>query len=457
MTRERQRRTRERAPRQAATRLTLRVCQAASHSRAAFRGANGKATYRVEVLWDSEIRGFGLRLLPSGKKTWVLRYRHAGRQRLVDLGNWGTFTLDEARQRARRALIQVEDGNDPFLKREATKTLAAIAPDFLAACRQRVDALEIRASTAAKYAENFAALTEVLGDRPLDEIDGRATRRAFAEITKARGRFAANRCLCVLRIVLRLAADAGDRDASARDPTADISLHRESPRGLEFSDVELASLGAALDAEEQRRPAARDTVAAIRLLALTGARRREITSLTWGEVDLPGMRLRLRSSKTGPRSIALNTAAAALLAALRAAAPSTTPEDRIFPPTEHEAGFAIQYTWRRVRKAAHLPPNARLHDLRHHYVTRGLAANFFEVLVGRAVGHASSATTRRYSHVTLEPVRQLVERVGGEIAAALAGHQPADVEQLQLPPKRDDDAGARTGHLADVISFKPPS
>jgi integrase len=435
----------------------MRVCEAANHSRAAFHGADGKAAYRVEVLWDSDIRGLGLRLLPSGKKSWVLRYRHRGRQRLVEIGDWGTFTLDEARKRAKRAIIQVEDGHDPFLKREPTKTLAAIEPDFLAACRQRVAAREIRASTAAKYAENFAALKEILGDRPLDEIDARAARRAFADITTARGRYTANRCLCVLRLVLRFGVDTGDRTPNAADPTADISLHREPPRGIEFSDDELARLGSALDAEEQKRPEALDTVAAIRLLALTGARRREITSLTWGEVDLPGMRLRLRSSKTGPRGIALNTAAAALLAALRAAAGSTASEDRVFPPIRHEAGFAIQYTWRRVRKAADLPPNARLHDLRHHYVTRGLAANFSETLVGKAVGHASSATTRRYSHVTLEPVRQLVERVGGEIAAALAGHPAADVEHVQQTAKRGDDSGVKTDHLANVIPFKPPS
>jgi hypothetical protein len=79
MSRERQRRTRKRAPRHAATRLTMRVCEAASHSRAAFRSAGGKTAYRVEVLWDSDIRGLGLRLLPSGKKSWVLRYRHRGR------------------------------------------------------------------------------------------------------------------------------------------------------------------------------------------------------------------------------------------------------------------------------------------------------------------------------------------------------------------------------------------
>jgi hypothetical protein len=74
-----------------------------------------------------------------------------------------------------------------------------------------------------------------------------------------------------------------------------------------------------------------------------------------------------------------------------------------------------------VRRAAELTQDVRLHDLRHTYVTRGIASNFSEALVGRAVGHASAATTRRYSHVSVEPVRELVEHVGGEIAAALAG------------------------------------
>ena len=73
---------------------------------------------------------------------------------------------------------------------------------------------------------------------------------------------------------------------------------------------------------------------------------------------------------------------------------------------------------------------ARLHDLRHHYVTRGVAANFSEALVGKAVGHSSAATTRRYSHVSVEPTRALVEHVGGEIAAALAGKPRAEVVRL---------------------------
>ncbi len=204
------------------------------------------------------------------------------------------------------------------------------------------------------------------------------------------------------------------------NPTLEIRRNSEVARGLEFSDEELARLGAALDAEEARRPEASDTVTAIRLLALTGARRREITGLTWGEVDLPGMRLRLRSGKTGPREIALNSAAASLLSSLREGS-TLEHRARVFPPIHHEAGYAIQYTWRRVRAAAKLPPHARLHDLRRHYVTRGVAANLSEALVGKAVGHSSVATTRRYSHVSVEPTRDLVEHPALERIGLLGG------------------------------------
>ncbi len=418
------------AAKRTAFRLTLRHCKAARHSGTSYESAQGKPVFRVEILWDTEVRGFGLRLLPSGRKSWVLRYRYRGRQHMNELGDFGTFTLDKARAKARGYLVRIENGEDPFSKRENGKTLESFGEDFSESCRARVEAGEITASTAAKYAESFAALREALGSCLLDEIDGQAVRRAFAEVTKNRGRFAANRALSALSLVLRLAADAGYRSPTAPNPTVDVTRNREVPRGLEFSDEELARLGAALNAEEERRPEASDTVAAIRLLALTGARRREITGLTWGEVDLPGMRLRLRSAKTGPREIALNSAAASLLSSLREGALSTEPRARVFPVTHHEAGYAIQYTWRRVRAAAKLPPQARLHDLRHHYVTRGVAANFSEALVGKAVGHSSAATTRRYSHVSVEPTRALVEHVGGEIAAALSGRPRAEVIRL---------------------------
>jgi hypothetical protein len=159
------------------------------------------------VLWDSEVRGLGLRLLPSGRKT-------------------------------RRALFELAEGEDPFVRREPGKMLRALEGEFTEACRRRVAAHELRASTAVKYTEHFAALKEALGHRLLEEIDEYAARRAFAEISERRGPYTANRALGVLRMVLRLACERGYRARSEPDPTAHIALHREAKRGLEFTGFE---------------------------------------------------------------------------------------------------------------------------------------------------------------------------------------------------------------------------
>lgn len=66
------------------------------------------------VHWDSEIRGFGVRVLPSGLKTFVLQYRYAeGIKRRTNLGRYGVMTVEQARDKARIKLGAVTAGEDP--------------------------------------------------------------------------------------------------------------------------------------------------------------------------------------------------------------------------------------------------------------------------------------------------------------------------------------------------------
>jgi hypothetical protein len=69
------------------------------------------------IAWDSELRGFGCRVHPGGKRTFVLKYRVKGgrgaTQRKLTLGTYGSVTVEEARQMARQALAEVIQGGDP--------------------------------------------------------------------------------------------------------------------------------------------------------------------------------------------------------------------------------------------------------------------------------------------------------------------------------------------------------
>lgn len=406
-----------------ARKLRSRDLTAARHSGRVYAAADGRKVAAQEIAWDSEIRGLGLRALASGRSSWVLRYYVNGRRRLVRIGDPAVLGLPAARELARQRLAELTNTRSDPYQRGRGLPLAAIVPRFLDDAARRV-----KPSTAESYRYDLRAVVEALGGVGVDALDRQAVARAFVEWTEERGATAANASLGRLRQLLEFAAAHGLRDAEKGDPTAGIARNRERRRGLALSDEQLAAIGRELAAEEAQRPEARETVAALRLLALTGCRRREITGLLWGEVDFAGRCLRLRDSKTGPKAVPLATAAAEILAQL----PRGGPEDRVFPAGEREVGFAVQYTWRRVRERAGIPA-ARIHDLRHSHVTRGLGAGLSETLVARIVGHRSVATTRRYEHVegTADPVRQGAERIGSEIAAALDGRPAGKLHSIE--------------------------
>ena len=109
---------------------TIKLTQAAI-KRATYAG-DGKSR---DVRWDDSMPGFGLRVYPSGRKAFVLSYRNEGGQkRLMTLGNFGPLTLDQARTRARKHLVTVEDGGDPLDEKQKIargETFADLARDYL--------------------------------------------------------------------------------------------------------------------------------------------------------------------------------------------------------------------------------------------------------------------------------------------------------------------------------------
>jgi Arm DNA-binding domain len=270
--------------RRTAEKLTSRVVATARHSGSSYSDKAGSVLYRQEILWDLEVPGLGLRLLPSGRKSWVLHFRVQFRTRLAVLGSAGVLTLDQARRLARGKLVDLDrTGRDPLPRQKRGEALAECTPLFLDSCRAR----GVKASTLAKYREAAKLIAEDLGHFAVNMIDHLAVRRAFARWTIQRGPYSANRALQVVRALLQFASQTGWRDFDTPNPADGIKKHKENRRGREITTEEMGRIGAALDGEESGRPEARDTVVAIRLLLLTGARRREITGLTWSEVANP--------------------------------------------------------------------------------------------------------------------------------------------------------------------------
>ncbi len=399
--------------------LTVRSIKSARHT-GTWYGERDRGA-RQEVLWDTEVPGLGLRLYPSGRRSWCLRYRVNGRRRIVTLGAFGVFTLDTARDEARARLVELKQTRtDPLAKPREIPTAKQVAAMYVEERRR-----EVKPSTLETYRAKLKLVERALGSLRVDVISLEDVERAFSKWADENGPTAANQTLRLLRVVLDLAVKKHYRDASAPNPAALVKPHRTKSPGRALATRELERVGRELAREEAQRPESADTVAAIRLLILTGARRREITSLRWSEVDFTERCLRIADSKTGAKEVPLNSQAMMLLSEL----PRAAGEERVFPATRHEVGYAIQYTWNRVRNRAGCE-SARLHDLRHTFVTRGLAANFTETMIGRIVGHKSPASTRRYEHLHTDPLREAAERIGTDLAADLEGRETGEVITL---------------------------
>ena len=154
------------------------------------------------------------------------------------------------------------------------------------------------------------------------------------------------------------------------------------------------------------------TVAAIRLLVLTGCRKNEVLTLRWADVDLKSRELRLRDSKVGPRVVPLSPSAVELVAGL----PRLPGNEWVFPGQKPGTHLnSIDLAWRRLRIRADLP-DVRLHDLRHSFASSALALGESLSTIQKLLGHRQISSTVRYAHLARTTVHEAANRVADSLA-----------------------------------------
>jgi integrase len=383
-------------------------------------------------LFDSDLKGFGLRVRPSGAKTFIVQFR-AGKgrgapKRRFTIGAYGSpWTVDTARTEARRLLGQVADGGDPSADKSAEKrnpTLEAFAEAFL---RDHVEAKR-RARTAHEYADLLnRVVLPVLGKHRLADI-ARANVAKLHHDLRATP-YQANRAIAVLSKLMNWAERHGYRPDGS-NPCRHVERFPEHKRERFLSEAELSRLAAALKEAEADGAVTMHAAAAIKLLVFTGARLREVLGLRWDWLSEDGTAFRLPDSKTGAKTLRLNAPAREVLASL----PRVAGNDHVVPG--HRDGQPIinlQKPWRRVRDRAGLL-DVRLHDLRHTFASVAAAGGNSLVMIGKLLGHTQAQTTQRYAHLAADPVRQANETIGQRLAAAMNSEGAAPV--VPLPSRR---------------------
>ena len=369
-------------------------------------------TYRGgwDVRWDDEVKGFGLRIYPSGIKSFTLRYaKRGGTKGTIVLGRYGELTLHEAREKARKIKVEVREGKDPLAIRQGEK----VAPTMAQLADRYMDehARVKKKPRSAKADDDLLRMyvRPALGRKKVHEV----TRNDIARLHHGlRGKpYQANRVIALLSKMFNLAEAWGLR-ADGSNPCRHVQKYRERKVERFLSKEELERLGEVLSEADRDRSERPSVVAAIRLLMVTGCRLSEILCLRWEHVDNERRSLRLVDSKTGPRSVFLSPSVIDVLATIKRqdGNPHVIVGNK---PGAHLVN--LEKAWRRIRSKAGLN-DVRLHDLRHTFASEAVAAGLSLPLIGKLLGHSQPATTQRYAHLADDPARHAAEVVQGRIA-----------------------------------------
>jgi integrase len=370
------------------------------------------------VLWDGNVRGLGLKVLPSGKKVFLLFYRtHERRQRRAVLGPYGVLTLDQARRLAREWLGEVARGGDPSgmrLSKREGMTIRELGKRYLEEyARSHKKPSSVR--------EDERLLNKLiyprLGGLKVESIGRSDVHRLHHTLIETP--FTANRCIALISKMLNL-AEAWQLRADGSNPCRHLRRYAERARDRFLTKDELARLGAALADLETRNANAKSAVAAIKFLALTGCRLGEAISLRWDWVNLPEGTLDYPDSKTGAKRIPLGDYA------LKFVAEQPKVSDWVFAGRNPERSLTrnrMEDVWKIVRKKA-LLENARLHDLRHTVGTYSGRAGHNAFIVRDILGHKTLAMTGRYVSKDIDPVRRAASEIARQISDALHPKEP---------------------------------
>ena len=349
---------------------------------------------------DTELKGFGIRIMPSGARRYFIHSQYKGRRLWKTFDAADAVTLDQARQRARAMLAAYRNGDSADPGIEEASLFESVAEDVLDHCKR----LWKPGTLAVNRCYLKRQILPFFSGRVISAITRQDVEAWFRSLHATPA--AANRSLPILSVIMQKAESWGYRPENS-NPCAGLRRYRDTRRERFLLPEEYHSLAAVLSRHQSGHPL---HAAAVQMLILTGCRKSEIIMLRWR--DYREGRLFLPDSKTGPRTVWLAQAARDLLDNL----PRTNAW--VFSATKPKSHLLDEF-WRRVRSEAGLN-DVHLHDLRHSYASVALQNGETILTIGKLLGHRMASTTLRYSHFSDRAIREAVDVVAPVLSEGLS-------------------------------------
>lgn len=396
---------------------------------------------RDTVYWDEQLRGFGVRVTPSGARSFIVQYRNAqGRSRRLTVGPYGRYTPSQAREVAQELLRNAAaarkglatDPAERQLQERSAITFTDLCDGYMEKCKSGLilgrQGRPKKPSTVAIDQYRIQHLTAHFGHAAVKNITRGDCQRCLEKLIA--GKHGAGRTYGLLGAILSYAVQ---QSYISTNPARGVQKPADGKREFRLDVDGYRALGKALEAAEARAEPWQ-AVMAIRLLALTGCRKGEILKLRLSEIDVSGRCLRLGDTKTGESTRALGEAA---LRVLKAAAdrPGRPKSEWLLPGRDPRKPFnGLGGAWARIVGNNYTP-----HSLRHAFASACDEIGLSELTVATLLGHTSArtgSTTRGYISKPDAVLLAAADKVTRHIWQTMTGGR-LGAEIVELRPTAD--------------------
>ena len=397
---------------------------------------------RQYTIWCSELKGFGVFVLPSGTRTYFVDYRNTNNvRRRMKLGRHGTVTAEQARTLAIQALAEVSKGNDPLENRNTARKAISVKE----LCELYIAELEAgrilgkggRPKKASTKITDLGRINRhiipLLGSKRVTHVtkadvtammkDVMAGKTRTSEKTKRlRGKSivrgglgAASRTVGLLGGIFSYARD--ELSIIEVNPAHGVRKPKDVVRKRRLNEDEYRTLGRILAKAAEDERYAR-TVEIIRLIAMSGCRRGEIIEIRKAEVDAVGSAFRFEDTKEGQsvRPMGLPIVEYFDGQSMDGDGPYVFPGER--NPDGPFGSFPRH--WEKIFAGTELA-DLTAHVLRHSFASLANDLGFTEITIAALLGHASGSITSRYVHTLDAALVMAADTVSGYIQALLDG------------------------------------